>query len=168
MTETDIKTEDPRVTRHKVLQELETRRKNHLIAFFLCLLFGFWGAHRFYLGDKKQAYLMAAGWTVLLIFTVLMGFLYHAVAGAVWGYGEFYASLALLLTEISAQNLSNYIPFLGSSVYLEEILTPKWMIASILRLAFGCFVVWELFRIIGITDRTNEGIRRIIEKEHGL
>jgi len=173
---------DPRVKKHQVLQILESRRKNLLITFFLCLIGGFWGAHRYYLGQKKIAYSMAAIWLVLIILTLLLGFPHPGQRGFFytglltadlvrnfvillsWGYLDTFA----ILEEIGV-GIGGLQEF-GSK--MNETIKVYWpakhIILDALRLLFGLFVVFELFRTIKLTDRKNEDIRREIEIEVGL
>jgi len=57
-----------RVQKHQMLQEFESVKKGYLKSFLLCWIFGFIGAHRFYLGHHKIGMAIAAGWLLVLAF----------------------------------------------------------------------------------------------------
>ena len=56
-----------RVQKHKLLQKFETQKKSHMVASFLSVVFGVFGAHRFYLGHKKIGFLILAGYVALFL-----------------------------------------------------------------------------------------------------
>lgn len=94
---TELSEEDQlRITKAKVLELFSQEKKNHILAVGLCVLLGFTGSHRFYLGQIPQ------GFVALFIGCVLfVGGIYNAIeqgeyymfgaAQAFVGYGIFVA-----------------------------------------------------------------------------
>ncbi|NNE57139.1 MAG: TM2 domain-containing protein [Hellea sp.] len=174
-------TVDPRIKKHQVLQILEGRRKNLLITFFLCLIGGFWGAHRYYLGQKKFAISMAVIWLVLIVLTLISGFPHPGQRGFFynglmtadlirnfvlllsWGYLDTFAILEEVGVGIGG--LQKFGSEMSETIKLYW--PTKHIIVDVLRLSFGLFVVVELFRTMTLTDRKNEQIRKEIEIEVG-
>ncbi len=174
MSDIEQLVEDPRITKHKVLKALESRKKNQLVTFFLCLFLGFWGAHRFYLGDKKGGMTLAAIWTILVIGLIWIGqphtsdFSFRAMVGEsasvintlkltlIWGYAE----VLLILDELYLQ-FDRQVGTRSEGFNLHSFL-------DILSLAFGAWILWELFTCLKRTDTKNDAIRKELEREMGL
>lgn len=142
---------------HKVLQQFELVKKNHIIAFFLCLIFGFWGAHRYYLGQKSLALRLALIWGILLLLTLIAGFWDKFLLALLWGYWDIYDVLNELMVIIGAFSQVGADTFNEDSMFALNL---KHVVPDTLRVLFGLFVVWELFRIVGLTDRRNEEIKK--------
>lgn len=177
MTETVKPSDDPRVVKHQMLLALESKKKKYMTAFFLCLLLGFWGAHRYYLGHKTKAMAMTAIWGTLIAITLFLGYRHDLYVlnlilgsgfaafaeslylGLVWGFADLYAVL------------DEFVLFTSNKVKNPEILNlypPRELIPDILRVCYGMFVVWEIFNIVKLTDRENADIRAEHEKGYKL
>lgn len=177
MTEAVNSSDDPRVVKHQMLLALESKKKKYMTAFFLCLLLGFWGAHRFYLGHKTKAMAMTAIWGLLIAITLFLGYRHDLYVlnlvlgsgvsefaeslylGLVWGFADIYAVL------------DEFVLFTSNKVRNPDLLSiypPSQLIPDILRVCYGLFIVWEIFNIVRYTDQKNAEIRAEQEKKFNL
>jgi len=138
-----------RVQKHEALKQFESKKKSYLLAFFLCLGFGYWGAHRYYLDDKRTGIAMAVIWFALLVLTLVIMGTAKVIEPLIWGYLDTYR-----FVEKIALMIGHEFSVFPLSEPLEDLEFP-----DVLRGLFGLFVVSELFQITKRTDMKNAEIK---------
>lgn len=162
MTDLGLSDEDEiRIKRAQVLEQLETRKKSFSIAALLCVGFGFWGAHRIYIGEKVEGGIIAFIWAFILLGLLVEGLMDKFTHALIWGFWAVFEGLYEFM------HFFELISFVGGNIR-EANLFAQHNYLRYLIIIFGFFVVLELYRISGKVEVHNAEIKKSIEKDLGL